>query len=226
VGRSADQPVRAPLSRDGVVVAALAIADRDGIGALTMRALATELGVKPMSVYHYVRDKDEILDALVDAVFAEVEPIAPERPWRDALAGRTRSMRAVLRRHPWAIGLMESRVNAGPASLAHHDAVLGVMRRAGFTVEAAAQSYALLDSYAYGFALQEVSLPFDGPDSVADVAADFELLLADGSYPHLAEMLTTYVMRPGYDFGDNFEVGLGVVLDGVAALRRRGRATA
>lgn len=206
-----DSPTPRPaLSRERVLRGAVAIADTGGIGSLTIRSLAQALGVKPMSVYHHVTNKDEILDGIVDLVFAEIDLPVAGGDWRAQMRRRAASARQVLRRHPWAIGLMESRTEPGPATLRHHDAVLGVLRGAGFSVEFTAHAYALLDSYVYGFALQEASLPFKEPGGGADAMLR---RFPPGEYPHLVEMATEYVLRPGYDFGDEFEFGLGVILD-------------
>lgn len=208
-------PRRTRLSRDRVLAAALAIADAGGLEALTIRSLAQELGAKPMSVYYHVDNKDEILDALVDVVFSEIALPVPGKAWRPEMARRAHSARDVLARHRWAIGLLESRRSPGPANLRHHDAVLATLRAAGFSAAMTAHAYALLDSYVYGFALQEAALPFQGPDSVASVAEPMMALMAAGEYPHLVEMATSYYLQPGYDFADEFRFGLDLVLDGL-----------
>ncbi|MFF5207986.1 TetR/AcrR family transcriptional regulator [Streptosporangium sp. NPDC000396] len=204
---------RVPLSRERVLRAAVAVADAGGLGSLTIRSLAHELGVKPMSVYYYVSNKDEIFDGIVDLVFSEIELPSPDGEWRAEMRRRAASIRRVLRRHPWALGLLESRTTPGPATLRHHDATIGTLRRAGFSVEMTAHAYALLDSYVYGFALQEAALPFHGPDAAAEVAEPIMRQFASGEYPHLVEMATEHILRPGYDFGDEFEFGLNVILD-------------
>jgi AcrR family transcriptional regulator len=204
---------RIPLSRERVLRSAAAIADAAGIGALTIRSLARELGVKPMAIYYYVANKSEILDGIVDLVFAEIEPPAPDGDWRSELVRCANSARQVLSRHHWAIGLMESRKSPGPATLQHHDAVIGTLRRAGFSVEMTAHAYALLDSYIYGFALQEAALPFQGTDTAADVTEPIMERFRTDQYPHLVEMATEYILQPGYDFGEEFEFGLGVILN-------------
>jgi len=195
------------------------VADGGGIASLTIRSLADRLGVRPMSVYHYVANKEEILDGLVDLVFAEIETPTPGGDWRAELHRRAVSCRAVLRRHRWAIGLLESRTAPGPATLRHHDAVLGTLLAAGFSRALTAHAYALVDSYTYGFALQEAGLPFEGQGGAADIAEPIVARFATGSYPHMARMTAEYYLQPGYDFGDEFEFGLGLVLDGLA--RRR-----
>lgn len=204
---------RVPLSRELVLRRAVEIADADGLTTLTMRSLAQALGVKPMSLYHHVANKDEILDGIIDLVFAEIELPAEGRDWRAEITRRARSAREVLARHPWAIGLLESRSTPGPATLRHHDAVLGTLRRAGLSVAMTAHAYALLDAYVYGFAVQEAALPFVGRDGAGEAAAAIAAQFTPDQYPHLVEIATEHVMRPGYDFGDEFEFGLGVILD-------------
>ncbi|MGL5810123.1 MAG: TetR/AcrR family transcriptional regulator [Nocardioides sp.] len=200
-----------------MVEAAVNVADRSGLPALTMRSLAEVLGVKPMSLYHHVRDKDEILDALVDAVFAEIELPAIGGDWRVELRRRAVAARAAMNRHPWALALMESRTSPGPATLRHHDAVLGTLRAGGFSLSLTAHAYATLDAYIYGFALQEASLPFDGPRSLDEIAEPILAELPAEEYPHLLEFAADHVLRPGYDFGGQFEFGLDLILDGLAS---------
>jgi AcrR family transcriptional regulator len=202
---------RGPLSRERILRGAVTVADAAGIDALTIRSLARQLGVRPMSLYHYFGSKDEILDGIVDLVFSEIDLPVPGGDWKSQLRRRAVSARRALRRHPWAIGLMESRANPGPATLRHHDATLGTLRAAGFSVALTAHAYALIDSYTYGFALQEAALPFK-PETVAKVTGPITRQIA-GDYPHLAEMATEHILRPGYDFGSEFEIGLSVILD-------------
>jgi AcrR family transcriptional regulator len=196
-----------------VLRSAVAIADAGGIAALTIRALADKLGVKPMSVYHHVANKDEILDGIVDLVFNEIDLPSTTGDWRTEIRRRATSARAVLRRHSWAIGLMEARTSPGPATLRHHDAVIATLRAAGFTVEMTAHAYALLDSYVYGFALQEATLPFTESDTAGDVTEAIMRQMPTAEYPHLVEMATEYILQPGYNFGDEFEFGLTLILD-------------
>lgn len=213
----AEEGTPLPLSRERVLRCAMAVADAGGLASLTMRSLAKELGVKPMAVYHYFANKDEILDGIVDLVFAEVELPSMETDWRAALRARAASVRTVLRAHSWAIALMESRSTPGAATLHHHDTVLGVLRNAGFSVPMTGHAYALLDAYVYGFILQEVSLPF-GPDSPGDVAESIAAEFRPDEYPYLVEYATERVMQPGYSFADEFDFGLDLILD---ALERR-----
>ncbi|MGZ8583357.1 MAG: TetR/AcrR family transcriptional regulator [Actinomycetota bacterium] len=209
---------RVPLSRERLLRGALAVADAGGIESLTMRSLAQELGVKPMSLYHHVASKDEILDGIIDVVFDEIELPPGDADWRPAMRDRAISARSVLRRHPWATPLMESRANPGPATLRHHDSVIGTLRRGGFSIPMAAHAYSLLDSYVYGSALQEAALPFEGPESVAEVAEAILARFPFEGYPHLAELTIEHVLQPGYDYGDEFEFGLELILDGLQRL--------
>jgi AcrR family transcriptional regulator len=207
---------RIPLTRERVLRAAVAMADRGGVASLSMRKLAKELGVEAMSLYHHVASKHALLDGMVDHVFGEIELPAGESGWKEAMRQRAISARAALRRHPWAIALMESRASPGPANLRHHDAVIGCLRRAGFSIALTAHAYSILDAYTYGFALQEASLPFDTPEETAEVAQSImaEFPAAD-AYPHLAELAVEHVLQPGYDYGDEYEFGLELILDGL-----------
>jgi AcrR family transcriptional regulator len=214
---------RRSLTRGRVLEAAVAIADAEGLAALTMRSLADALGVKAMSLYHYVANKEEILDGIVDAVFAEIELPDPTGEWRSEIRRRSLSARRAMNRHPWALALMETRTSPGQATLRHHDAVLGVLRAGGLSLELTALAYAVVDAYVYGFALQEASLPFEGPDSAAEVAGPMMAAFETGEFPHLVEFAVGHVMLPGYDFGSQFEFGLDLVLDGLAAADERSR---
>ena len=213
-------PPARPLSRERVLRAAMAVADRGGAGAMTMRRIADELGVEAMSLYHHVPNKDAVLDGVVDLVFTDIAmPPTDSRDWRDALRVRCASAREVLGRHTWALGLLDSRPSPGPATLRHHDAVLGVLRRAGFDLAMAAHAVSLLDSYVYGFVLQEASLPFEAPDELEDVAAGILERLPVYDLPHLAEMITDHALRPGYDHTGEFAWGLDLLLDALEARR-------
>jgi AcrR family transcriptional regulator len=210
---------RAALSRDRVLAAAVALADEIGIEALSMRKLGQSLGVEAMSLYNHVAGKDALLDGMIDAVFAEIELPTPDVGWRAAMRQRAISVRAALRRHRWAISLMQSRTAPGPSTLAHHDAVIGVLRAAGFTVAQTAHAFSALDSYIYGFALQEHALPFEGPEQTAEVAQGIFEQMPQDRYPHFVELATQHVLQPGYDYGDEFEFGLDLILDGLERLK-------
>jgi AcrR family transcriptional regulator len=203
-----------PLSRDRVLRAAVAFADRNGIASLSMRKLGEAVGVEAMSLYNHVANKAELLDGMIDLVFGEIELPDDAPDWKAAMRTRAVSARQALARHRWAVGLMESRSSPGSATLGHHDRVIGVLRRAGFSIPMAAHAYALLDSYIYGFALQEASLPFETGEQTADLAQEI-LAGAAEAYPNLTEFTVEHVLKPGYDFGDEYQFGLDLILDGL-----------
>ena len=206
---------RAPLSRPAVLAAAVDLADRDGIGALSMRKLGEALGVEAMSLYGHVANKDDLLDGMVDAVFAEIDHPVPGRPWRPEMHRRCASARSALTRHRWAVGLMDARTSPGPANLGHHEAVLACLRADGFSVALAAHAFSALDSYVYGFVVQETSMPLDTPERTAEITQELLDQMPADTYPHLTELAVDHVMQPGYDYGEEFEFGLGLVLDGL-----------
>jgi len=218
-----------PLNKERVLRAAVALAARDGIESLTMRRLADELGAGAMSLYHYVPNKEELLDGMVDIVFSEIELPTTDVDWKTALRRRAISTRDVLNRHRWAVGLMESRTTPGSASLRLHDAVLGCLREAGFSIEMTIQAYSVQDAYIYGFALQEKSLPFESAEESAAVAEEQVRQFAElaeerqfaalaEEFPYLAEVVAGHVAKVGYDFTAAFEYGLDLILD---ALEKR-----
>jgi AcrR family transcriptional regulator len=189
-----------------------------------MRRLGDALGVEAMSLYNHVANKSDLLDGMVDLVFAEVELPPSGVAWRTAMRERAAGVRAALRRHPWAIGLMESRARPGPATLRHHDAVLGHLRDAGFSLGLTAHAYSAIDSYVYGFALNEASLPFRTPEETSAVTRQIMGSFDPDDYPHLTEFAMGYALQPGYDFGDEFGYGLDLVLDGLERAAARERA--
>ncbi|MFJ3307394.1 TetR/AcrR family transcriptional regulator [Streptomyces sp. NPDC086549] len=213
--RTTPRPTRETLTRQRVLRAAVELADTGGLETLSMRKLGETLGVEAMSLYNHVANKEDLLDGMVDLVFGEVELPMPEDDWRQAMRQRAISMRHALSRHRWAIGLMESRSTPGPATLRHHDAVLGCLRQGGFSLTLTAHAVSVLDSYIYGFALQEKALPFDTPDETAELAESIMSGFGDGEYPYLTEIATAHVMRPGYSYGDEFAYGLDLILNGL-----------
>jgi AcrR family transcriptional regulator len=209
------------LSRERVLRAAIALADTAGIASLTMRKLGEELQVEAMSLYNHVANKDDILDGIVDLVFSEIA-LPPDRTeWKSALRQRAISARDALVRHPWAIGLLESRVTPGPATLRHHDAVIGSLRKAGFSIGMSAHAYSVMDSYIYGFALQQTTLAVGMSSQPSEMAESFLRQLPTNDYPHLAEMITEHAMKPGYNHADEFEFGLDLILDSLERRLRR-----
>lgn len=215
-GRRAQR--RVPLSRERVLRAAIVLADAGGVEALTMRTIGRQLGVESMSLYRHVRNKEDILDGIVDIVFSEIELPASGADWKTAMRQRAISAREVLLRHPWAIGLMESLTRPGPANLRHHDAVLGCLRGAGFSGAMATRAYNLLNSYLYGFALQEMSLPFGTPEELAAMGEIMLRQFPADAYPHLKDVATDLVAS-GFVYADEFEFGLDLILDGIARVQ-------
>src|ERR1700730_9100754 len=209
---------RAPLSRERVLRAALVLADAGGIESLTMRRLGQELRVEAMSLYNHVAKKDDILDGIVDLVFSEIELPAGRAEWRPAMRRRAVSAHEALLRHPWAPSMMQSRTKPGAATLRHHDSVLGSFRAAGFSLVMAAHAVSVIDGYVYGFALQQINIPLQSREQVAEVGENILRQLA-GAYPYLAEMITDHAMKPGYDYAEEFEFGLDLILDGLDRLR-------
>lgn len=211
---------RTTLDRERVLATAIELADEIGIEALTIRKLADRLGVGAMTIYHHVPSKDAIIDGMVEIVFDEIERPPHDVDWKQAMRHRCISARSVLNRHPWAAPLMESRTSPGPAVLGHHDAVIGCLRRGGLSIQMTAHAYAVLDSFVYGFAFEEATLPAGGGEGIAEVAEQIAAHFPSDTYPHLAELTFEHVLQPGYDFGDSFEFGLDLLLDGLDSAAR------
>jgi AcrR family transcriptional regulator len=211
---------RPGLNRERVTGAAVAMADERGLDELTMRKLAKELGVEAMSLYNHVANKDDLLDGMVNVVFSEIEPPATGGDWKAELRKRAVSTRDALMRHRWAVGEMEGRSDHGPANLRVHDAVLGCLRGAGFSVEMSVHAMSVQDAYIYGFALQQTDMASETP---ADFAAEAQRQMVDyadalADYPNLVEVVGGYVAQAGYDYDAEFLFGLDVILDGLERL--------
>ena len=204
-----------PLTRDRVLCTALVLADHGGLESLSMRKLGQELGVEAMALYYHFANREEIVDGIIDLVFAEVELPAADGDRRTAMRRRAISLRDALLRHRWAIWLMEARRNPGPANLRHHDAMVGSLRAAGFDMAMVAHAYAVLDAYVYGFALTKMTLPFDATTDMTEMAETILAPFPAGEYPNLVAFITDHAAKPGYDFAGEFEYGLDVVLDGL-----------
>lgn len=204
---------REPLSSERIVHAAVAVADRGGFSAISMRNVAKELGVEAMSIYHHLANKDALLDALADWIFAQMELPGEDQSWRSAMTLRAASARKVLVKHSWSLTLINSRSNPGPALLRHHDAVIGCLLRGGFPMDLAAHAYSVIDAYVFGFALTERTLPFD--PSAGDEASDFVRSIEDvlAAYPNLAAMAIHLTSAGDYKFADEFDIGLDIILD-------------
>lgn len=215
---------RAPLSRDQVLDAAVALADERGSEGLTMRKLAKELGVEAMSLYNHVDNKDDLLDGMIDIVFGEIEAPAAGGDWKAELRKRAVSTREALQRHRWAIGEMEGRTNHGPTNLRLHNAVLGCLREAGFSVEMTVHAYSAQDAYIYGFALQQRDMASETPEDFAAEASrqmrEYATALVD--FPYLVEVVGGYVAETGYDYDAEFLFGLDLILDRLEQLLLKG----
>jgi AcrR family transcriptional regulator len=209
------------LSRGLVLETAMRLADEHGIEWLSMRKLADEIGVAAMTLYYYVPNKTELLDGMIDLVFSEIEPPSLDVDWKTAMRRRAVSTREALSRHRWAVGLMEGRSTHGPSNMRLHDAVLGCLRAAGFSLAMTVHAYSVQDAYIYGFALQQTDM---APETADDFAAEaqrqmeaYKELLAD--YPNMVEVVGGYVAKEGYDYETEFLFGLDLILDGLDRLR-------
>jgi AcrR family transcriptional regulator len=209
---------REPLSRERIVDAAAAVADARGLAGVSMRSVGNRLGVEAMSLYHHIAGKEQLLDELADWVFGRIQLPAPQTGWRDGMRDRAHSARAVLSTHPWGLTLVESRRAAGPAVLEHHDAVLGLLRRDGFSVVLAARAFSVIDAYVYGFVLTEQRLPFEEGERVEDYVAG--ITLPAERFPYLVEMVNEMIVGQDYSYGNEFEHGLELILDGLAGRLR------
>jgi AcrR family transcriptional regulator len=221
VGQTEPSTNRAPLSRERVLETAIALADQHGLEALSMRKLADELRVAAMSLYHHVPNKDQLLDAMIDVVFSEIELPSTDDDWQTAMRKRAVSTREALNRHRWAVGLMEGRSSHGPSNLRLHNAVLGCLRGAGFSLEMTVHAYSVQDAYIYGFALQQADMT---PETSEDFAATAEQQMATykdvlAEYPHLVEVVGGHVATAGYDYETEFLFGLDLILSGLDKLR-------
>lgn len=209
---------RLPLSRERILDAALALADSEGVPAISMRRLGQAMGVEAMSLYKHVTDKDDILDGIVERVLERIALPAPDDDWKMAMRRRAESAREVFARHPWAIGLLEARAsNSSPRRLAYFDGVLGALRNAGFSNQLAMRGFSMLDAYIYGYILQEHSLAFQDEDSLQEVGADLLQQMAN-RYPHLTAV-TSDVLASGYDHAVEFAFGVDLILDALERQR-------
>jgi len=176
-----------------------------------MRRLGTHLGVEAMSLYKHVASKDELLDGMVDMVVSQIDLPSATADWKTAMRERAYSARQVLASHPWAIGMMESRTEMGPAALRYVDAVIGSLRAGGFPVAMAAHAFVVLDSFIYGFVVQEIGMAFDNSDEAAEQTGALEALANE--YPHLAAVAVEHAAGPGHTYEDEFDFGLKLILD-------------
>ena len=213
---------RVPMSRDRVLRAAIQLADTSGIGSMTMRRLAQELGVEAMTLYYHVANKDDILAGMVDLVVDEMELPATDTDWRGALRATALSSYEVLLRHPWAASLILSGTSVSRARLRHMDAILGTLRGAGFSPEMTDHAYHALDSHIMGFALWVVGMNLGSDEQLAAKAADFLAELEREEMPHLAEHVEQHLKPRDPEDEGEFAFGLDLILDGLERLRADG----
>ena len=207
---------RTPLSKERVLLAAVALADEVGIEVLSMRKLGEALGVQAMSLYKHVANKDDILDGIVDLVASEIELPAVGQEWKQAMRRRARSAHEVLLRHPWASMLMLSRINVGPAMLRYVDATLGCLLERGFTFAMADHAWNAIDNHVYGFTLQKLNFPFE-PSEYAQAAEAWLPMIPEQQFPHL-HGLAQEVIAGRHDGLADFDFGLDLILNGLEEL--------
>ena len=213
--KAPDQPSsRLPLNRDRILAAAVEIADERGVGAVTMREVASRLGVEAMSLYNHVANKDDILDGMADLVAEQFDLPEDVDHWREAMRRRAVSAHEVFGRHPWAPMLFDSRESSGPARLHYFDWVLGKLMTAGFSVEGAARAFSLLDSYIYGFGIQQFNFSADSDVPTEEMAEALLAYIPAETYPYLHRM-ASHAMQVGYDAEADFDFGLEIILDGL-----------
>lgn len=217
--RGTDTTHRVRLGRESLIQAAVALADAEGFESCSIRKIAEKLGAAPMALYRHVASKEDLLDGMVDVVFSEMYPPAIGGNWKTELRTRGISARAALQRHPWAVGLMENRMHPGRASAAHHNATMGCLREAPFSFRDAVHAYNMLDSYTYGFALQEQTIPFETPEESAEMAKITVGERGD-EYPYLAEVVME-LGKKGYDYTEEFEFGLDLILDALERFNKQ-----
>lgn len=199
------------MSAERIVDAAVRVADHGGLNAISMRNVGKELGVEAMSLYHHVANKDALLDGVSEWIFAHIELPREGSWWRDGMRARAESAREVLSAHPWALGLIETRKNPGPALLTHHNAVLGCLMRDGFSARLATRAFSVIDSYVYGFVLSEQNLPFDGRGGASEWVSD--MMPLTGAFPFLQEVVIQLAKEGDYSFSSEFDYGLELILD-------------
>lgn len=206
---------RTPLSRDIVIAKALELADRYGIESLSMRRIGAALDVKAMSLYNHVDDKDDLLRALVDEVYGEVTIPSATDGWRQPLRTLSLDTWMALMRHPWACALTFSTL-PGPRRVAHMEAMLGTLRRSGFSIESTHHAFHALQNHIVGHAMQAAAFEFDS-DDLRELGEQFIASLSAEEFPHLIEHVKYHAV-PGADDRSNFALVLDMILDGLGEL--------
>lgn len=208
---------RVPLHKEGVVLAAVKIADEVGIEGLSMRKLGQVFGVEAMALYHHFASKETLIDSMVDSVHAEIEAPRDAADWNVSMHRRAVSAVKAVSRHRWAAPLMESRQNPGPASMRLIDATVACLRRAGFSIGMVAHTLSILDAYTFGFAQQ--LRPGETVEQSAQMAIDIMEHFPFDVYPHVGELISEHVINAGYRTISEFEIGLNLILEGIAQLQ-------
>ncbi len=210
---------RLPLSRERVLHAAIALADRGGIESLSMRKLGQELGVEAMSLYNHVANKDDIEDGIVEIVLAEIEVPPDGVDWKTALRQTAVSSHDVFVRHRWACSLMMRRPRVSPARMHWMESVLRTLREAGFSADMTHHAYHALDSHITGFTLWQVSMPFETKEELDELAVGFLREIPADEYPYVIEHAHQHLEPASPDGTSEFEFGLDLILDGLERLR-------
>jgi AcrR family transcriptional regulator len=213
---------RVPVNRDRILRTAMEVADERGVAAVTMREVGSRLGVEAMALYNHVANKNDILDGMVDLVVDEFDLPSNVDDWREAMRCRAVSAHQVFDRHPWAPLLIDSRESSGPSRLRYFDWVLGTLLEAGFPTDGAARAISLLDSYIYGFGIQQLNMSATGDASSSEMAEAILTLAPTDKYPYLHRM-ASHVMQVGYDAEADFAFGLEVILDGLERILNESR---
>jgi AcrR family transcriptional regulator len=206
---------RAPVSRERVLRSAVELADEGGLDAVSMRKLGQRLDVEAMALYRHVRDKDDLLDGLVDVVVAEIEPPAPSGDWKAGVRDQVLAARQVMLRHPWAPQLIVERGTSGPASLDRVEAVLGTLLAGGFSIDLAHHALHVLSSRIFGFSQDLFEDSSEEPSPTSDAIAMGAMA---ARFPRITELATS-VSHEGVlgacDDDVEFAFGLDLILDGL-----------
>jgi AcrR family transcriptional regulator len=210
---------RIPLTRDRVLQAALGLADEGGVEAVSMRKIADELGVKAMSLYNHVANKDDVLDGIVDAAYAEIAAPTPGADWQTQVREIAISAHEVFLRHHWAATLQMG-VKPGPGRLRYGDRLLGCFREAGFSKQLTYHGYHIIESYILGYTSMVLAYRAVDTDQFEDVLTRFTRGDFATEFPHFTEHALQHIEpEPGQEDVNAYELGLDMILDGLEAER-------
>lgn len=207
------------LSRKKILQKAFEFVDKNGIESLSMRKLASLLNIKAMSLYNHVRNKDEIIDSIVDMVISEIALPNLEQSWQEAMKNRAISAHQVLVHHKWATLPIVSRINKGPCMLNYLEQTIACLTKAGFSITEADQVVNAMDSYIYGFTLIKINFPIAESD-YAKAAEEGEKLFPKNNFPMLHDL--SRLIRDGkYSGLQDFEFGFNFILEGFEKILKR-----